>query len=180
MLGLERDRFTLKTAVEVDRVHLDILRSRVADAAAQAAKPAPPDPVAEGLKKIVAARRAALEELRAAVRSSLAPHADLNKADAELTEAEIRLALRKEETAKAQGDGEKERLNRQLRELSAQLMLDEVRLRELDNRLHMLQNALDLVDDYNDVTGRIASIDREIEQGNARRLRAALGLPHDQ
>ncbi len=180
MLGLERDRFALQTGVEVDRVRLDLLRSRVADAAAQAAKPAPPDPVAEGLKKIVAARRTARDMVRTAVATASAPRAEFDRAEADLAEAEIRLALRKEETAKSQTDGEKERLNRQLRELSAQLMLDEVRLRGLDSRLHMLHGALDLVDDYNDATGRIASIDREIEQDHARQLRAALGLPHEQ
>jgi len=164
LLSLERDRFNLQISLEPERAHVRILTKMVAEIAEQAKKRSESDRVTEGLKRIVAARRAIVEKLRTLAATGQATPLEADKAEAELAEAEVRLALRAEEIARSQGDGELDRLNRQLRERSNELLLKEVRLKELDHRLGNLQGVLNMVDEYNAVSERLKTVDQDIEQ----------------
>ena len=135
MLGLERDRFRLQIAVEPKKQHVRILTKMVAEIAKQA-KTQRTDRVTAGLLRIIDARRDTLKSLRSAQPG--VSEDEVRKADADVAEAEVRLALREEEIARSQGDGELERLNRQLRELSTEVTLDEIRLEALERRLKAL------------------------------------------
>jgi hypothetical protein len=168
LLSLERDRFNLRISLEPERVYVRILTQRLAEFAEQAKKRIESDRVTEGLKKIVAARRAMNEKLRAHVASGQVAQFEVDKADAELAEAEVRLALREEEIAKSQGDSELERQNRQLRERANEMSFKEARLKELDHSLSSLQGVLDMVDRYDLVNERLKAVDADIlerEQG---------------
>ncbi len=171
MLGLERDRFALRIAMKPKEYHAHLLGDVVAKMAEQIKQRSESDLVIAGLKRIVAARQLVLEDLRTKMKGSAVSQADVAKADADLAEAEVRLALRREEIARAQGDGEMERLIRQLRELSAEVTLDQTRIEVLDNQLGMLQRVLPEVDEYDQRTKRMLSIDRLIEQMTLRHAR---------
>jgi len=162
MLSLERDRFTLQIALEPKRLHVHILTEMVHNMEKERQKRIDSDRVTEGLKKIVTVRRAIRDRLRTVPVTEPSHYVDFDKAEADLAEAEVRLALRGEEIAKSQGDGEMERLIRQLRELSNELMLDEVRLKELTDRLNRLQHVQELVEKYNAVNESLHAIDAEI------------------
>jgi len=164
MLGLERDRFALRIAMKPKEYHAHLLGDVVAKMAEQTKQRSESDQVIAGLKRIVAARQLVLEDLRTKMKGSAVSQADVAKADADLAEAEVRLALRREEIARAQGDGEMERLIRQLRELSAEVTLDQNRIEVFDKQLGMLQRVLPEVDEYDQRTKRMLSIDRLIEQ----------------
>jgi hypothetical protein len=123
----------------------------IAEAAARAEAKGKSDEVSEHLKKIVDARRADLESVRALVPG--ATPSDVRKAQADLAEAEIRLALRREELRKLQADAAiEQRFNQQLSELTMSVPQDEERLAVLNERFKRINLARPLLDEYADIT----------------------------
>jgi len=177
MLELERERFTLQVTLATKPVHIRILAEKVEAIVDEARNRAESDAVVVGLEKLVAARRKILTELRDRPAGGAASSADVSKSEADLTEAELRLALRREEIAKASGNGDLERLNRELRELTISRELEEVCLRQLDERLQKLRNVLARVRWYDDNSYKIAIISREIERVGQFLLDAEVELP---
>ena len=177
MLDLERELFTLNLGAKTKEVHARLLEKRVAEVATGTQELAAGDPIGVELEKIVAVRKEALKLLRVQRDAATIPANEVSKAEADLAEAEVRLALRKQEVTKPAGDGEREGLTRELRELSMAITLDEVRSKELDSRLGKLREARGMVDRFNDVANRIAALDREIDRGRALLLQIELGVP---
>jgi hypothetical protein len=177
MLELERNLFTFKLESETKRYHVRLLTEMVAKITAQATDRAKSDRVVEGLDKIVEARKKVLLDLRAAAASGAAPLAEAVKAEAEVVDAETRLALRREEIANPAVGGDLERLNRELRELSIGTALDEVRLKELELTLKKLRSVLNAVDEYNDFTSRIVGVEQQIDRVQAYLLPYHFGRP---
>ena len=177
MLDLERELFMLKLGAETKRVRAQLLEKRVAEIAARTQDAAIHDSIAAELEKIVAARREELKLLRAQFNAAGASGGMVSKAEAELAEAEVRLAMRKQEVARPGGDGDREKLSGEVRELSIGVTLDDFRSRELDGRLVKLREARGLVDRFNDVANHIAALDREIDRGRALLLQIELGVP---
>jgi hypothetical protein len=174
MLELERERFMLQTALETKPAHLRALSEDMAAIAAQAQERAKADRVRESLEKILDERRRLAEIKQAQAKAAVATPDEATRAQAEQAEAEMQLALRKEEIAKAAGNGELERLSRELRELTVERSLDDVRLHTLEGKLKTLRSVLGAVDDYNDMNERILTLGREIEKMESFLLQAGL------
>jgi hypothetical protein len=177
MLDLERELFMLTLGAETKRVRIKLLEKRVAEVTARTQEVAVHDSVAAELEKIVAARQAELKILQTHFNTGQVTASEVSKAEAELAEAEVRLAMRKQETAKPGGDDEREKLSGEVRELSMETTLEEVRGKELDSRLAKLREARGLVDRFGDESNRIAALDREIDRGRALLLQIELGVP---
>jgi hypothetical protein len=177
MLELERERFTLRTTLLTKPLHIRFLTEKVEAITAEAKERAKSDIVAAALEKVIATRSNLLEELRKRMAVGTISATDVSKAEADLAEAQVRLALRREELAKAGGDGDLDRLNRELRELSISQFLEQARLHELDSKLKELQAVLNVVISYDDTNERIAGLSREIERLEQYLLSAAVELP---
>jgi hypothetical protein len=176
MLELERERFKLQTSMTTTPEHIRILTEQVATIAAEAKTRDKSDAVLTILEKTIAARNKVLADLRARMATGAATAVEVSKAEADLSDAEVRLAARREELAKTGGD-ELERLNRELRNLSINQRLEQVRLRELDDKLKTLQAVLVNVSSCEDVNERISSFAREIERVEQNLLDQSLAKP---
>jgi hypothetical protein len=176
LLGLERDTFAAQTEIHLKHVRGDKLAEVVAEATKEMAKRTAADSVAEHLKTIVEAKQAILSNIEK--RNKATPHTvsdtEVKKAEVDLAEAQVRLALRKEELAKSAAGAEIERLNQQLRELSVDLQQDEIRDRLLGVRLAGLRQVRGIVDEYTDITEyELPRVNRALEKARA----AYEGLP---
>jgi hypothetical protein len=176
MLELERERFKLQTSMTTTPEHLHILTEEVATIAAEAKTRDKSDAVLTILEKTIATRNKMLADLRARMATGTTTAVEVSKAEADLSDAEVRLATRREELAKTGGD-ELERLNRELRELSINHRLEQVRLRELDDKLKTLQAVLVNVSRCEDINERISSFSREIELVEHNLLDMSLARP---
>jgi hypothetical protein len=137
----------------------------VADLAARADEKIKSDEVSEHMKKILESRRADLSELQRLREHQAASELDVRKAQADLAEAEIRLALRKEELRKSQADAGIERFNQQLREVSTDLVQDEMRLAMVLERLSRISTARRMLDEYTGIAEHeLPQVNRTLEK----------------
>ena len=180
MLGLEREQFSLATEYEPKRARRDLLEKMIAETLAAAKAEGQSDVVVEYLKKIVAARELACKQLMSLHATGAVPADEVRKAEVDLVESQVRLALRKEELAKSKADAGIERLNQQLRELSLDLKQDEVRLNQVKARCALLSGARQIVDEYNQFADiELPAVSRQIEQVESRLWQLRAPLPHE-
>jgi hypothetical protein len=150
LLGLERDRFNLEIEAKLKTARRESIARIVAEQSKHAHDRTGTDEIVAQLKRLVAARQDALKYRQEAHNVAAGSQGDVNNAEAELAEAEIRLAMRKEELGKSHEDGDEvtDRLNRQLLDVSVELTQDELRLQLLATKLDALGAAQNLLDDY--------------------------------
>jgi len=153
MLSLEKDRFALEIEVKLKSARKKDLADAIARETEGARQRGGADEISRHLEQIVEIRRRAVEVLEAARKINGAPESSVKSAQADLAEAEIRLALRKEELAKSRSEAAIEQLNRQLLDVSMEVAQDELRLALLQERLKSLAQAQGLLDDYKHLTG---------------------------
>jgi len=149
--GLERDRFSLEIDLKLKQQNRKILEVLISKAEKSAERKRENDEVSEHLKKIIDARRADLESVRAL--GAAVTQSDVRKAQVDLAEAEIRLALRREELRKLLADAAiQQRFDQQLSELTMSVPQDEERLAVLNERFKRINSARPLLDEYADIT----------------------------
>jgi hypothetical protein len=156
LLGLERDRFNLEIEVKLKTARRESIARMIAEQTKRARDRAGTDEIVAQLKKLTAARQGALKYRHAMsdTNTSGGSLLEVSNAEADLADAEIRLATRKEELGKTHegGDEVTDRLNRQLLDVSVELTQDELRLQLLDNKLNVLGTVQNLLDDYKNTT----------------------------
>ena len=151
MLSLERDRFALEIEVKLKSARKKDLADAIAKETEVARQRGGDDQIADHLKQIVELRQAAVAALEAAQKVKVASVAEVNSAQADLAEAQIRLAQRKEELAKSHSEAAIDQLNRQLLDVSMAVTQDQLRLELLKERLASLADAGQFLDEYNRV-----------------------------
>jgi hypothetical protein len=177
LLGLERDRFALAIEVKLKSARQASIAELVAKQTAAAQKRANADDVAAHLQRIAQIRRDMLAAEQDARKANAVSQNDLHNAQAEADEAEIRLALRKEELAKSDGGTEIDKLNRQLLETSVGVSQDELRLSLLKQRLDVLDSVEGLLDQYKNVTeSELPRVLRLLEQAEIRLAQAKASM----
>jgi hypothetical protein len=152
LLGLERDRFNLEIEVKLKTARRESIARIVAEQSKHAHDRAGTDEIVAQLKKLVAARQDALKYRQTLNDTATAGGSalEVTNAQADLAEAEIRLATRKVELGKSREDGDEvtDRLNRQLLDVSVGLTQDELRLQLISTKLDALGAAQNLLDDH--------------------------------
>jgi hypothetical protein len=177
LLGLERDRFALAIEVELKSARRASIAELVAKQTAAAQKRAHADDVVAHLQRIAQVRRDMLAAQQDARKANAVSQNDLHNAEAEADEAEIRLALRKEELAKSEGGTEIDKLNRQLLETSVGVSQDQLRLELLKQRLDVLDSVQGLLDQYKNVTeSELPRVLRLLEQAETRLAQAKASM----
>jgi hypothetical protein len=140
-----------------------IIEAMVAKAAGETEKPTKSDAVLQHLEKIIAVRKAALNRAHEVQKNNAIPASEVQQAEADLAEAEIRAELRKEELAKSPATAEAGRLAQQARELHIEVTMDVSRERVLESKLFELRKARDMLDDYNRITEvELPALNREL------------------
>jgi hypothetical protein len=168
MLSFERDRFSLEIEVKLKSARKKDLAEAIAKQT-DIARHRGANEIVEHLKQIVDARQAVLAGVQAARNARGATDSEVKSAQADLAEAQIRLALRKEELAKAHSEAAIDQLNRQLLDVSIEVAQDELRLELLQERLKALAQAQGLLDDYEHLTGAdLPRILRLLDQAETR------------
>ena len=178
--GLERDRFALEIESNVKESRRKKLAAIIAELRSRAEGNLRSDEVSEHLKKIIESRRAILS-IALARRASAASGGpeEVKKAQADLAEAEIRPALRKEELAKSQADGGIERLSQQLQEVSTDLVQDATRLVMLGERRDRINAARESLDEYTRIVEyELPSVNRTLERARWARGGLAVSPSH--
>jgi hypothetical protein len=179
LLGLERDRFTLEIEVKLKAARRDALAQLVAKEAKLVQERAGSDEILEHLNKIVEARRADLAALKLAREAKAAAEQNVKNAEADLAEAQIRLALRREELGKSHEDPVIDRLNQQLLEISLEVTQDQLRLELLKDRLNVLESVQGLLDDYKNTTEtELPHVLRSLEQAQTQLAQLKLTIPN--
>jgi hypothetical protein len=177
LLGLERDRFALAIEVELKSARRASIAQLVANQTAAAQKRANADDVTAHLQRIAQVRRDMLAAQQDARKANAVSQNELHNAEAEADEAEIRLALRKEELAKSEGGTEIGKLNQQLLETSVSVSQDQLRLELLKQRLDVLDSVQGLLDQYKNVTeSELPRVLRLLEQAETRLAQAKASM----
>jgi hypothetical protein len=177
LLGLERDRFALAIEVELKSARRASIAQLVAKQTAAAQKRANADDVTAHLQRIAQVRRDMLAAQQDARKANAVSQNELHNAEAEADEAEIRLALRKEELAKSEGGTETGKLNQQLLETSVSVSQDQLRLELLKQRLDVLDSVQGLLDQHKNVTeSELPRVLRLLEQAETRLAQAKASM----
>ena len=104
---------------------------------------------------------------------------NVKNAEADLAEAQIRLALRREELGKSHEDPVIDRLNQQLLEISLEVTQDQLRLELLKDRLNVLESVQALLDDYKNTTEiELPHVLRSLEQAQTQLAQLKLTIPN--
>ena len=179
LLGLERERFTLEIEVKLKAARREALAQMVAKEAKLVRERAGSDEILEHLNKIVEARRAELAALKQAREAKAVAEQEVKNAEADLAEAQIRLALRREELGKSHEDPVIDRLNQQLLEISLEVTQDQLRLELLKERLNVLENVQASLDDYKNTTEiELPRVLRLLEQAQTQLAQVKLAIPN--
>jgi chromosome segregation ATPase len=169
MLSLERDKFSLEIEFKLKSARKAGLADLIAKETAISRLSGDKDEVTGHLKHLVEARQAALALVTAAHNAASAPETDVRNAQAELAEAQIRLALRKEGLAKSHADADIDRLNRQLLDLSVEFAQDQLRLELLKEQLTALADVQGVLDEYKRVSeSELPRVLRLLDQAESR------------
>lgn len=175
MLGLERDRFALEIEVKLKSARRQQLAETIAKETAVKSDRADLDEVLQHMQKIVEARQAMLAAQQAARNAKASSEIEFKNAQAELAEAQIRVALRKEELTKPREDTSVERLNRQLLELSVDVTQDQLRLELLKERLTALAAVQNVLDEYKNAETELPRVLRMLDQIQERQSLMKIG-----
>jgi hypothetical protein len=163
LLALEKDWLALRTEARVKEERERVIEAMLTKAAGETEKPTKSDAVLQHLEKIIAVRKAALNRAQEVQKKNAIPESDVQQAEADLAEAEIRAELRKEELAKSPATAEAGRLAQQARELHIEVTMDVSRERVLELKLSELRKARDMLDEYNRITVvELPALNREL------------------
>jgi hypothetical protein len=179
LLGLERDRFTLEIEVKLKAARRDSLAQLVAREAKLVQERAGSDEILEHLNKVIEARRTDLARKKQAREANAIAEQEVKDAEVNLAEAQIRVAVRREELGKSHEDPAIDRLNQQLLEISVEMTQDQLRLELLKERLTVLDSVQTLLDDYKNTTEiELPSVLRLLEQAQTQLAQVKLAIPN--
>jgi hypothetical protein len=176
LLNLERERFALDLEVKLKEVRRRCLVEVTVAANARAKQRTESDTVLKHLAKLIEARQAAVEQLQATYKAGAGSGVDVQKAEADLADAQVRFDLRKEEVAKPQADII-ERSEQQLQELGVEEVINASRRDTLDEKLAKLNRMRDVLDRYNQATDVLQPVNRAIMEVQMRTVQVQFGLP---
>jgi hypothetical protein len=169
LLGLERDRFNLQIEVRLKSARREELAQIIAKQTKQAEERVGDDEIVKQSNRVIAARQSLLTLQRARLAAQGVTEVDVKNAEANLAEAEIRLAVRRQEIAKSQADAVIDRLNQQLLDVSVELTQDELRLKLITTKLDALGAVQNLLDDYKYTTeSELPRVLRLLDQAETR------------
>ena len=152
LLNLERERFTLEIESKLKLARREQLARLIAEETVKAGDQIDRDEVTEHLKKIVQSRKDLLQIKKRDTTDARV--ANVSAAEAELAEAEVRLAMRKQELLKSRTGAGVEQLNLQLQAVSLEVAQDALRLELLKERLDALGKTEGVLDAYK-ATGEV-------------------------
>jgi hypothetical protein len=165
MLNMEREILSLKVEFAAKRANEQILAQTIAESSKNREQNIDSDEIVKNLKSIVGARQEALMVLKRGESQGSIPVQEITKAQSELSEAMIRLELRKEELLKGNGTAGMEKLNIRMRENSLELVQVEARLEILHSEYKRFRNIRDGVDAYIEIIDiRLPRINRQIDR----------------
>jgi hypothetical protein len=169
MLSLERDRFSLEIDFKLKSARKAGIADLIAKETAMSRLRGDKDEVTDHLRQLVETRQGALALVTAAHNAASAPETDVRNAQAELAEAQIRLALRKEELAKSHADADVDRLNQRLLDLSVEFAQDQLRLDLLKEQLTALADVQRLLEEYQRISeSELPRVLRLLDQAESR------------
>ena len=179
LLGLERDRFSLEIEVKLKAARRDSLAQLVAKEAKLVQERAGSDEILEHLNKVIEARRTDLARKKQAREANAIAEQEVKDAEVNLAEAQIRVAVRREELGKSHEDPAIDRLNQQLLEISVEMTQDQLRLELLKERLTVLDSVQALLDDYKNTTEiELPRVLRLLEQAQTQLAQVKLAIPN--
>jgi hypothetical protein len=179
LLGLERDRFTLEIEVKLKAARRDALAQLIAKEAKLVQERAGSDEILEHLNKVIEARRTDLARKKQAREANAIAEQEVKDAEVNLAEAQIRVAVRREELGKSHEDPAIDRLNQQLLEISVEMTQDQLRLELLKERLTVLDSVQTLLDDYKNTTEiELPRVLRLLEQAQTQLAQVKLAIPN--
>lgn len=152
LLSMEREILTLRTDLAVKEVTQKELAQRIAETSEDIEKLIKDDQVLKKMKDIVDNRKDNLESLRHRRNIDSVGEKVYSQAQMEISEAEIRLALRREELLKGNATEAVQKLNLILRENSLAIVQIRTRLDVLLSKYEELIGVRNLVDEYMDIT----------------------------
>jgi hypothetical protein len=178
LLALEKDWLGLKTEAMVKERREKVIEAMLAKAAGETEKPTKSDAVLQHLEKIIAVRKAALNRAQSVRKTNAIPESEVQQAEADLAEAEIRAELRKEELGKSQANAEAGRLAQQARELRIEVTMDVMRNGVLELKLGELRRARDMLDEYNRITEvELPALNRQLQELQIRLMQGQIDAP---
>jgi hypothetical protein len=178
LLALEKERFALESQVMLKSMRQDRIERMIGGPRNGTKERTESDVVLRHLEKIVAVRKAALNRAHEVQKKNAISESDVQQAEADLAEAEIRAELRREEVAKSPADAETGRLAQQVHELRLDVAQDELQAKILDQKLAALKKARDMLDRYNEITElKIPPFSRQLQELQIRLMQAEIDRP---
>lgn len=164
IIELEKEKFNLGIEVEVGSEVESGLRGFVEQSAAEAAKRNDSDLVLRNLNADAELKQAQLERLKRLVAEKTVSEEAVESGEADLRAAQIQVALRKEELAKAANGPSGLQYSQRLADLVLKQQQDEARLKILGEKLANLEAVHDQVDKYNEIKEvGLAGLSRQLE-----------------
>jgi hypothetical protein len=165
LLNIEREILIARIDRAAKHGSRGALSNQVAEATAIAQKYLEADEILKNLESLVNDKAEALKSLQRLKETGMTSAAAVKTAEAELREAEIRTAARKEELTKGNGEAGAFKLNILVQENSVSIIQTEARLEVLLKEREKLSAVRNLVDAYNDITdGELPTINRLIDR----------------
>ena len=178
LLASEKERFALESQVMLKSMRRDGIERMIGGATNATERRTGSDVVLRHLEKIVAVRKAALDRAQSLQKKNAIPESDVQQAEADLAEAQIRAELRREELAKSPADAETGRLAQQVHELRLDVAQDELQARILDEKLAALKKARDMLDRYNEITElKMPAFSRQFQELQIRLMQGQIDEP---
>jgi hypothetical protein len=172
LLDIEKEILSARIDFAARRGGNEALSKQFAEATVIVNRKLEEDEILKNLESLVGDKAEALKTLQGLKKAGDVPTADVRKAEAELREAAIRAASRKEELTKGEGEAGAPKLNMLMRENSLSIVKTEARLAILLEEREKLSATRNWVDDYTDITDSelprlnrlIDSLSEKIEQ----------------
>lgn len=178
LLASEKERFALESQVMLKSMRQDRIERMIGGPTNGTKERTESDVVLRHLETIVAVRKAALNRAHEVQKKNAISESDVQQAEADLAEAEIRAELRREEVAKSPADAETGRLAQQVHELRLDVAQDELQAKILDQKLAALKKARDMLDRYNEITElKIPPFSRQLQELQIRLMQAEIDRP---
>ncbi len=137
------------------------------------------DEILEHLNKVIEARRIDLARKKQAREANAIAEQEVKDAEVNLAEAQIRVAVRREDLGKSHEETAIDRLNQQLLEISVEMTQDQLRLELLKERLTVLDSVQTLLDDYKNTTEiELPRVLRLLEQAQTQLAQVKLAIPN--
>jgi chromosome segregation ATPase len=179
--NLEAERLRLALELIGLKARQEALEAAVASATKRAQEKVKVDEIAAQLQRIVAARSAALDRIRAQQASGVISAAEVEAADAHLAEARARLLERQSAASQTAGADLVGELNKELAMLSVRLAEIEARQKYVTKSLEDLRGPLSRSDELEQMESDAAIVGRELAAVNAKLRELVTGFsarPH--